>query len=215
MKEQILKKKIKKAKQIKKEVGTTLSWLDISSIEEDAIVLKKEKRVEVVKGIKIIPRNILIENEKSQENLINALRGVFNRLNFPIYHQFVYSKVNIMEHYNHLTSLLSTEENPVIRELIQDDLEKANAYSSVYQELSFFMMIASSNNKELEKNFNDLIQEMDRTGLRFELLRKTDYFNLCAYLFENDLILDYYFTTGEFAVLKEENLFNKEGLYDI
>lgn len=215
MKDKKKLKEIKSKQKFKKDVGTTLNWMHIDRIEEDAIILKKDKRVEVVQGIKIKPKNILIENESTQERLINEIRGVFNRISFPIYHQFVYSKVNIINHYNHLLDRLQNETNPAIRELIEDDIEKADAYSQNYQELSFFLLISSNNAKTAEKNLHDLRIEIERTGLEYDLLLKSDFQNLCTYLFENDLINDYYFTTGYFECLKENSEFNKEVLYDI
>lgn len=217
----ILKAKKNKQKQIKKiekrakKIETTLSWIDIDKIVDDAMILKKEKKTIVVKGIKITPRNILIENEVTQSHIINHLRGIFNRLQFPLYHQYVYSKVNIMNHYEHLQELFEQETNPIIKELIEDDLRKANAFSEHYKELSFFILIQSENQSELQKNFNDLCLEFERSPLEYEPLLKSDYQNLCSYLFENDLIQDYYFLTGDFAMLNEQFEFSEEMLYDV
>lgn len=207
-------KKIKKVQRLAKKVETTLNWLDLEQIVEDAMILKKEKKTIVVKGIKIIPKNILIEDDSKQARMINELRGIFNRLQFKLYHQYVYSKVNIMNHYEHLEQLLEKEENPARKELILDDMEKANAFANAYRELSFYIMLEATTQKELEKNFQDLCMEFERSNLQYEILKKSDYQKLVSYLFENDLIHDYFFATGIFDMLQENNAFQKEVLYD-
>lgn len=199
------KRLIKDTKKIKKNVASTLKWMDIEEIQEHQMILKRNNKVTYVRGIKIDPVNIFIEDEYEQYKRIGRLRNVYNKINYKMYHSFVFNPVNLDTELAYLSSRLENESNPAMIELIQDDIEKAIMFIRDFHELEFFITIQSRSEKEIHKMMEELSYEFERAGFRITPLNIIDYENYAAYVFENQLINDYLFGRGAFEILSEES----------
>lgn len=201
-KEKSLKKRIKKAtkeqEKVIKKSKTTLDWIDIENVHENYVELSKNKKAEVMVGIKIEPHSIFLDNKAEQNRSIHLLRSAFNRLNFDIFHGFVFNPVNLDSHLMMLARQLMIENDGVIKEMLEDDMEKAAAFIQNYRELEFFMMIKGKQGKKLEDQFHQLQVAMQNADLKIKILNRIDFDNLIAYQFENQMINDFYFSRGIF-----------------
>ncbi|WP_159639443.1 hypothetical protein [Erysipelothrix anatis] len=204
------KRVIKDAKKLKKNVASTLSWMHIEEIQEHQIVLKSGNKKRYVRGIKIHPINIFIEDPYEQMMRVARLRNVYNRIKFKLYHSFVFNPINMDKELAYLSQRLDTETNPSIRELIQDDIEKSIMFIRDFNELEFFITIQSTTEKEAQIMMDDLVYEFERAGFQIDTLNIIDYENYSAYIFENQMINDYLFGHGAFQILAEVNVDDEE-----
>lgn len=197
------KKQVKQALKLKKNVGSTLHWMQIDSIQNDQIVLKHGSKKAYVAGVKIVPVNIFIKPENEQITIVNRLRNFYNVINFKLYHSFVFNPVNLDSQITQLTRKIEQEENLAIQEMLVDDLNKYMTFIRSWQELEFFITVMESDEKALNEKMEMLTYELNRSGLRFSLLNRIDFENYTAYLFENKLINDYLFGRGAFELLAD------------
>lgn len=204
MKDKEKKKRIKKAEQLKKKYTTAMEWSNIEEIKDNAIYLKDGGRQEKVIGIKVYPRNIFIDTIHVQRQIINNLRIVFNKIRFKVYWGYVFVPVQIDDHITQLINEEQQEEDPRIRSMIRNDIEKATWFQDTHRELEFFLMIRNKDEKQLWKNYDELVAEIRHAGFRTATLNQHDLYDYIAYMYENPLINDFYFSRGEFACLSDE-----------
>lgn len=202
-KEKSIKRQIKDARKLKKNVGSTLSWMQIENIENDRVIIKHGNKKSYVAGVKLVPVNIFIKPESEQISIISRLRTFYNVINFKLYHSFVFNPVNLDSQITQISRKIEQEENPVIQEMLVDDLNKYMNFIRSWQELEFFITVMDSDEKKLKEKMDQLEDELARAGFRISLLTRIDYENYTAYLFENSLINDYLFGRGAFEILAD------------
>lgn len=203
--EKAKQKEIRKAKHTKKKLATSLSWSHVERIRNNMIVLKSKKKEEYVLGIKLIPRNLFIENSNAQILAINQIRSVLNQINFKLYWAVCHNPVNLDAHLSELSRQMQEEEDPVIWEMIENDFEKAAWFQQTHVEIEFFLMVKDHNYENCVKKYNQLVGLFLSTGYRFKELDDFDYENYLAYLYENPMINNFYFSHGIFSSLKDED----------
>lgn len=201
MKVKMNMKKNKKKIEMKK-IKTTLDWLNVEKVNETSIELKKGKKQEYLIGLKIEPHSIFLDSYNEQSRRINLLRNAWNRLPFPIWHGFVFNPVNLDSYLLNLAKQMSVEQDDVIKEMLQDDIDKALTFTQIYRELEFFIMIKEKPGKALEDMYNQLLSAIKSAGFQYKKLNRIDYDNYISYAFENSIVNDYYFSRG---VFKEED----------
>lgn len=193
---------IRETTKLKKNVGSTLKWLDIEEIQEKQVILKRGGKTYYVRGIKLTPTNIFLENEYDQRLRIGRLRAVYNKINFKLYHSFVFNPTNLDDQIAYLSNLLIGEDNIAQQELLQNDIEKALMFIRDYYELEFFISVQADSEKEIEKRYNELEYQFSRAGFQVTQLNSIDFENYTAYLFENQMINDFLFGRGDFEILE-------------
>lgn len=204
-KEKSKEKRVRKeAIKKKKLCATALEWSNIEMIEGNAIHLKDGNDTEQIIGIKLIPRNIFIDNSHVQSQVINNLRIVFNKLRFPVFWQYVFVPVQIDDHITMLMAAEEQEEDPKICSMIRNDFEKATWFQDTHRELEFFLMLRNKDENILLKNFDELVSEIRHSGFRTKSLNIHDFYNYVAYMYENPLINDFYFSRGIFSCLIDD-----------
>lgn len=205
-----LKKKKSDALHTKKKVATTMDWCQIDTVSDDCIILKKGKSKYWVKGIKLHPHNIFMDDPATQARLIDKLRICLNKCPGEIFYSFVQNPVNVDDHLAELLDKDRQEDDLVVQNMIQADFEKTAWFQEQFKELEFFIMIRDHDPQNLEKRFLDLETEWRAAGFLPRLLNKRDYYNYIEYCFENPLINDYYFSRGMFSSLNQEYLLNED-----
>lgn len=195
--------KKRQQKKATKLVKSTLTWLDVESVEENEVLLKKGK---IVRGVKIKAHAIFLDDESTQVRHVYSLRNVFNKFRHELYHAYVYSPVNVDDILYQLSSQMEFEDNPQIRSMLEDDMEKAILFQQYYKEIEYFIMIQGDIKKidDFNKKFNEFCFELENAGRAFTVLNKLDYENYFAYLLENQIINDFFYSRGVFD-------FNMEG----
>lgn len=203
--EQQLNQQKKKVRQQKKKYASTLDWMDLYEVRRNAMVLRKGKREEIVKGVKIIPSNLFLEDEDIQMMQISQYRMALNNLHFPIYHAIVFNPVDVRDYISRLERVNESEAiNEVQKALIEESLSKMATFNANNRELEFFLMIKGKDDKQFHKRFNDLKRFLKAVPFEIVDLEMLDYRNYLANIFENDQINDFYFAKGLFEILVDE-----------
>lgn len=202
----ILKGKNKEVEKNKKQMASTLNWMDVETVKHDRIYLKKGKKTGVIAGVKIMPHNIFIEDERQVYRIIDKYRLVFNKFPHKIYWGMVFNPVDIDVHLAKLYDELSTETEPVIKRMINSDIEKAMLFCDTHKELEFFWMIREENDEKLDMILFELYQELDAQNIYYAPLYNKDFKHYIASAFENELITDYHFSAGIFRPYTLEDI---------
>ena len=199
-------RKKKESMKLKKKYLTTLEWCDVRNVNDERITIRKagSKTDYHIKGIKVTPHNIFLDDEALIEVEINRLRIALNKLPFRIYWSFVTSPVNIDDYKLRLYEQKLVTESVRIQNMIADDYHKAEEFESVNNELEFMMFVSDSDPRILEKNFQALLAEINSSGLTAVPLDRKDYLNYVSYIFENPMINSIYFSRGIFEYSNEE-----------
>ncbi len=195
------KKGVKKVIKLKKQIATTLDWIDIENIQNDYIELKKDNKVENVVGIKIKTPNILLSDVRIQNVWLLRLKEVFNKIKTPLFHAYVYTRLNLDEHIEPLLAKIDAETDDVIRNMFIDDIEDYKNFASENFELSFFIMIKGVPGKNLTKDLRLLFMAMQNANFEVKILNSIDYDNLISVTFNNDLINDFFFSKCDFEII--------------
>ena len=214
-----LAKKKKKATSEKKKVAKALEWSDIEKIENNLVWLKRGNTRSFVAGVKINPRDILIDSETVQKNVINNLRIAFNKFGsrnrINLYWGFVFTPVDIDEHISVLLKEEEAEENIYRKNMIRNDFDKAIWFQENYRELEFCFMIKEKDDQKLFKEYNELVAEISHAGFGLKQMTNEDFYDYIAYLYENPLINDFYFSRGVFDCLMSDQTSEVTGkIYD-
>lgn len=197
------------AKEIKKKVATSLRWMDLQEVKDDCMIVGKDKQY-IVKGIKLEPHNIFIDDEGRQQAILNNIRLVLNQMPTEVWFEFPYSPVNADNWINQLNRELRAENDPVITGMIEADLEKIYSFQKYHREKEFFILIRDTDEKRLQKNLEDLYRLWFNAGFNPQVLNMRDYYSLVSFYFENSLINDYTFSRGIFSYLNMQMQLNKQ-----
>ena len=199
------RKKKRKVSAFKRKIFTTLDWCDIEEVKENEIILSGSdpKKPYHVAGIKLMPHNILLDDEMNKEVRINALRSALNRFSFKVFWAFVTSPVDINEYKARLYDLRYSSDSARIQNMIVDDYTKAEQFEAENSELEFMMFVREKDEKLLEKKVQTLFAEMNAAGFMPSYLGKRDFLNYIAYLFDNPVLNSIYFSRGVFQYSNE------------
>lgn len=192
-----LKKKEKIAKYHHKKIATTMSWCDIKSVDDTGIILKGKKPT-VLKGVKVDPKNILIDDIDTQQVSIDKLRMALNKLKFDFYIIPVKLKLDVSDDEDIIIKKLKEEEDVRKVNLLENDLEKLFELKEYHSQIEFHIYIKDANEKYLEKKYMDLKNEFALAGFMPKELKELDYKNYINYMFENPMLNDFYFSSGIF-----------------
>lgn len=105
----------------------TNDFVPIKSISNGMIVLDTNEKVT---GVKIFPRNIFILEPDMQYSIINNLKNVYNMIDYEFWIVAADRPVDITAYLSQLQLLYNSQQNPVKRKLIIDDINKANMFTN-------------------------------------------------------------------------------------
>lgn len=205
-----IKHQQKEVLKLKKKINTTLNWLDIDEVQDNRIVLKRDKKVAYVQGFKVKPHNIFIDSNETLLQRLQAIRRCFNQTPENLFFAFVASPINADDYYNEINYLQMKEEDKIIHNMLNSDLKKMDLFQANFKELEFFIMIKRKNLQILEKDMEDLRTSLVTGMFDPQLLNKRDFYNYIAYAFENTTINDYIFARGTFTSLNRSLEYNSE-----
>ena len=103
----------------------TENWVRIRSIKNGIITLPNR---EMVTGVKVEPLNIFIMEQIQKDNILNALKNCYNTFNFEFWLIAADRPVDISVYRSQLELRLNEENDPAIRKLLVQDLEKAELF---------------------------------------------------------------------------------------
>jgi DNA helicase HerA-like ATPase len=191
----------KNAARMRKKVSTTLRWMDIKQVTEDSVIVARNGSKAVIKGIKLTPNNIFIDQTAEQRQFVEGIRLCLNSAPSTIWFEFVQSPVNVDHWVNDLREERDNESDSACKKMIAADMDKYSDFSKTHREKEFFVLIRNENEKILEKDYADLFRLWNNAGFSPKQLNRRDYYSLISFYFENSLINDYVFSRGLFSYL--------------
>lgn len=142
------------------------NWLPIRSIANGAIVLDNGTNVV---GVKIRPKNIFILDYESQSNIIFNLRNFYNTIDYEFWLMIADRPVDINVYLSQLQLLYNSAQNPAMRKLIIEDINKANLF--MRKEVSvtdteYFILFKDKRPAIIQKRIQSLITGLASCGLQ-------------------------------------------------
>ncbi len=203
-KERSIKREIKKVKKKKKRAFQTLNWIDVEEINQDHMILKKGNRKEKIVGIKISPPNIFLDTPGVQSGWVESLQFAMSSFRNELYHGFIYTPIELTDYFERFTNEMEVEEDIAIKEMYQLDIDILNDVERNINELSFFVMIKSSNYKKIQERYLELKRLFENGGFDITPLNQIDFSNLVKYEFDSESMLDVYLSRGEYELPRKE-----------
>ncbi|MBR2997932.1 MAG: hypothetical protein IKF37_02510 [Bacilli bacterium] len=143
--------------------ASTENWITVKEINNNTIVLDNKK---LVSGIKILPKNIFIMDEISQNRVIDELRKFYNQVDFEFWLIVADRPTNIDLYISQLELQLNNVNKPAIRKLLVDDIAKAdNFVQNDVVDTEYFILFKANNGEEVTRNIRSLISNLASSGL--------------------------------------------------
>ena len=141
----------------------TENWINIQSISNGMIILPNQEKVS---GVKITPRNIFILEEEAQANVITALKNFYNTIDYEFWLVVADRPVDISIYLSQLQLLYQNQQNPAIRKLINQDIQKGNFFmSNNVVDTEYYILFKEKNLELLQKKVRALISGLAQAGL--------------------------------------------------
>ena len=133
----------------------TERWVRIRSIKNGIITLPNR---DMVTGVKIEPRNIFIMEQIQQDNILNALKNCYNTFNFEFWLIAADRPVDISVYRSQLELKLNEENDPAIRKLLVQDLEKAEMFvNNQVVDTEYYLLFKENNIDMLNQKVRTMI----------------------------------------------------------
>ncbi len=142
----------------------TNDFVPVKSITNGMILLDNGEKVT---GVKIFPRNIFILEEEAIYGIINNLRNVYNIIDYEFWIIAADRPVDINAYLSQLQLLYNSQQNPVKRKLIIDDINKANMFTNNnVVDTEFYLLFKENDLEKIQKRIRTLIQSFASAGLQ-------------------------------------------------
>lgn len=141
----------------------TEDWINVRAIENGCIILDNKMRVT---GVKIRPRNIFILDQNTQDSVIIALKNFYNTVDFEFWLICADRPVDISSYLARLQLLYNQTSSPVIRKLINQDINKANDFmDNNITDTEYYILFKENNLDMIQKKIRTLITGLANAGL--------------------------------------------------
>lgn len=137
--------------------------IPIKDIKNGSIILTNNLKVT---GIKIMPRNIFILDQQTQDNIIANLRTVYNVIDYEFWIIAADRPVDINVYLAQLELLYNNITNPVKRKMIMEDINKANMFmNNNIVDTEYFLLFKEKSDDLINKRIRNLINSFAGAGL--------------------------------------------------
>ena len=141
----------------------TEDWVPVKSIINGTIVLENKL---IVTGVKIMPRNIFILDEQSQNNVLTGLKNFYNQIDFEFWMVCADRPVDITIYLSQLQLLYNQTQSPAIRKLITEDINKGNNFvHNNVVDTEYYILFKEKNLDNVQKKIRLLINGLSGCGL--------------------------------------------------
>ena len=152
----------------------TEDWVPIKNIMNGMIQLENG---EYVTGVKIAPRNIFILDPGTRDNVIYQLRNFYNAINFEFWLVVADRPVGINVYLSQLQILYNRATNVVTRKLIQQDMNKANAFMGLEYNVvdtEYYILFKERKMDVVQKRLHTMISNLANCGLNSQQTSNND-----------------------------------------
>lgn len=144
-----------------KNAGTE-SFIPVRNILNNMIQLDNGENVV---GVKIYPKNIFIMDENEQFNVIDRMKDMYNTFDFEFWLVITDRQVDIASYIAQLQLEYNKNQNPMIRKLINQDLNKAQQFVDNVSDVEFYILFKEKNIDLIQKKIRLIIGGLSNAGL--------------------------------------------------
>lgn len=144
----------------------TEDWLPIKQILNGMIQLDDGS---YVTGVKIMPKNIFILDQGSQNSTIYNLRNMYNSLDFEFWLLIADRPVDIDVYLSQLQLLYNNSQDRARQKLIMQDINKANMFMSAEYNVvdtEYYILFKEKRLELVQKKLHNLISSLATAGLQ-------------------------------------------------
>ena len=150
----------------------TEDWLPVKNITNGMIELDNKAKVT---GVKIRPRNIFILESNARNNIISQLRVFYDSIDFEFWMISADRPVDISDYLATLQIQYNNEQDPRIKKLISQDIEKANMFMrDNVTDTEFYILFKEKNPDLIQKRLRTLMLGLSNAGLDSVQTSNTD-----------------------------------------
>ena len=142
--------------------NNTEEFVPIKTIVNNMIELDSGFKVA---GVKISPRNIFILEESDQFNVIDNLKNLYNTIDFEFWVVVTDRPVDISVYIAELQMMYNQAQSPVIRKLINEDIDKAEEFCDTVSDVEFYILFKDKNIENIQKRIRLLLNGLANAGL--------------------------------------------------
>lgn len=133
----------------------TVDDIPVKEIKNGSIILNNGLKVT---GVKILPRNIFILDQSTQDSIIANLRTVYNIIDYEFWIIAADRPVDINLYLSELELLYNKVTNPAKRKLIVDDINKGNMFmNNNVVDTEYFLLFRDKSDDVIQKRIKSLI----------------------------------------------------------
>lgn len=137
--------------------------IPVKEIKNGFIILDNGLKVT---GVKIMPKNIFILEQQTQDAIISNLRTVYNTIDYEFWLIAADRPVDINAYLSQLELLYNNVSNPAKRKLIMDDINKGNMFmNNNVVDTEYFLLFKDKNDDLIQKRIRNLINTLAGAGL--------------------------------------------------
>lgn len=141
----------------------TEDWLPVKNIANGMIELENKAKVT---GVKIKPRNIFILDSISRNNIISQLRVFYDTIDFEFWLISADRPVDISNYFATLQIQYNNEQDPRIKKIISQDIEKANVFiNENITDTEYYILFKEKNPDIIQKRLRTLMLGLSNAGL--------------------------------------------------
>ena len=147
----------------KKRNRYTSDDIPVKEIKNGYIILDNGLKVA---GVKIMPRNIFILDQSTQDSIIANLRTVYNTIDYEFWIIAADRPVDINIYLSQLELLYNNVSSPVKRKLIMEDINKGNMFmNNNIVDTEYFLLFREKKDDIIQKRIRNLINTFAGAGL--------------------------------------------------
>lgn len=141
----------------------TEDWLPVKNITNGMIELDNKFKVT---GVKIRPRNIFILESNARNNIISQLRVFYDSIDFEFWLISADRPVDISNYLATLQIQYNQEQDPRIKKIISQDIEKANDFMrNNVTDTEYYILFKEKNPDMIQKRLRTLMMGLSNAGL--------------------------------------------------
>ena len=141
----------------------TVDDIPVKDIMNGMIVLDNGQKVT---GVKIMPRNIFILDQQTQDAIIANLKTVYNMIDFEFWIVVADKPVDIKSYLSQLQVLYTNTNDPARRKIINQDIEKANMFmNNNVVDTEYYLLFKEKDQDLINKRVRTLISNFQASGL--------------------------------------------------
>ena len=146
-----------------KEVKSKYTDVPVKDISNGVIILDNNQKVT---GVKIMPRNIFIQEQSIQDAIITNLKNVYNTIDYEFWIVVADRPVDINIYLSQLQLLYNKIGDNKKRKLIIEDINKANMFmNNNVVDTEYFLLFKEKNSDVIQKRIRNLINNFASAGL--------------------------------------------------